>query len=518
MEQNLARKKNFGKGFIQRDHRGNLILFLVLILIALIAVAILSLLPTRYVDRGNSAQYGMGRESMFPFVFSDGEGTLRVIRDESLTVYEIDDSVSQSVHDSKENIVYYVRKGFLYQYEIEKNMRKELTGDVASFVLTENRNSIFVVDLKRNIKMYDGKTCVMLSKEENLRPEIFYSVGKNEILFLEDYRQEDGTARLCKADDTGDIKRYDFRVDAEKNFAFSIDGKKICYYRDNAFCVAKENGTTLATFANAVPVYETPQATLPGGTTETITFDDSMPVHYIVTSLELDTDKQSSGELIYFDGAKSKKLSSNIEQILYYSHERDMILYTGRNKDGSITVYHSTEGSTPEAQLSCSAGTKFLFDEQMDYLYYQMFDGTLYRYNIYDVNRKSVKVAENTGLLYLYPNKPFIAYSSKDSAKLYLVHCDNAIYQYEADGEWRMYGRDHDAYVFLRSYGANRISLDYVKDGLSTRLCGDVEQQVFFDKDLSYVFYTSGSVLFSWHNQAVVEIGNFGSVVATPVN
>lgn len=513
----MTRRKNFGKGFIQRDHRGNLILFLIIILVAGIAVAILSLLPMRYVQRGDDTQYGMARNSMFPFVFSDGEGTLRVIRDESLTVYEIDDSVLQSVHDSTGNVVYYVRKGFLYQYEIEKNVRRELTGDVTSFILTENRNAIFVIDGKQNIKMYDGETCVMLSKEENLRPEVFYSVGKNEILFLEDYRQEDGTARLCKADDAGNVKRYDFRIDAEKNFAFSMDGKKICYYRDNAFCVAKENGVQLAAFSNAVPVYETPQATLPGGTTEIVNFDNSMPVHYIVTALDSNGDNPYSGELIYFDGAKSKKLASGIEQILYYSHERDMILYTGRNQDGSITVYHSAEGSTPEAQLSCRDGTKFLFDEQMDYLYYQMFDGTLYRYNIYDMNRKSVKVAENTGLLYLYPNKPFVAYSSKDSAQLYLVHCDNAVYQYEADGEWRMYGRDDDAYVFLRSYGANHISLDYVKAGLSTRLCGDVGQQVFFDQDLSYIFYTSGGVLFSWHDQAVVEIGNFSAVVATPM-
>ncbi len=500
------------KGFIQRDHRGNIVVLLIIVFVAVLTLSILSLLSNKHTHYRDSEDNGVGRPFAFPFVFIDENGTLRIIPDDAMKVVDIDDTVTQCVHDGKQSVVYYVRENVLYEYKIKSNTRKQLVSDVSQFMLTESRNAIFVIDTKNYIKFYDGQDCRMISKEER-RPEQFYSMGKNAILYLEDYRSEDETAVLCKLDEKGNVQRYDFRVDAEKDFRFSLDGKKICYYTGNTFCVAKTNGTIIDKFYNAVPVFEAHQPVLQLGETANIQYDKSIPVHYIVAAVSSESDRV----LLYFNGSKSKQIATGIDQILYYSHDADMILYTCVEQDGSKKVYKSTGGSVAEAQISCHKDTKFIFDDKQDYLYYQLPNGTLYRYNIYDVGKKSVKVADDTGLLYLYPNKPFVIYASKDSSKMYLVHSDNSVEQYPADAQWRLYGRNNHKYLMLRTYGANRISLDFVNQEEATRISGDVAGSVFFDKNMEHVLYTSNSSLYCWNDGNSKKICHVGQIAAAPV-
>ncbi len=500
------------KGFIQRDRRRNIVLLLVIVLIAAIAVAILSLLSKQYTRYRDTEDHGMGRAFMFPFVFTDSEGILRIIPNGSMKVLEIDDTVTTCVHDAKQDLVYYIRENCLYQYTIQENTRREIVGNVSQFLLSENRNAIFLIDTMQNVKYYDGQNCIVISKAQS-RPEQFYSMGKNELLFLEDYRSEDETAVLCKVNEQGKVMRYDFRVDAEKDFRFSLDGKKICYYSENAFCIAKTDGTLLAEFEDSVPVFETQQPMIQGGTNKTLVYNRSIPVHYIVSSVSA----ASSRTLLYFDGVNTKQIATGVEEILYYSHDTDMILYTTVNQKGEKTVYQSSDGNEAEAQISCDKEAKFLFAPHQDYLYYQLPDGTLYRYNIYDVDRKSVKIAEDTGLLYLYPNKPFIVYASTDASKMYLVHSDNTIEQYPAETQWRLYGEHDYQYLMMRTNGANRVSLDFVNLNNATRISGNVAGQVFFGKDIEYVLYTSMSSLYAWHDGVSREICEIGEITAAPI-
>ncbi len=518
MEQQLVTsdqpEKKPRKGFVQRNLRGNIIMFVSILLVASIVVGILTLVTGRSNTSDQNSDRGVGREFMFPFVFTDENQTLRVLPDESLKVYEIDDSVTQSVHDAENHVVYYVRAGILYRYSIKQNHRQELVGNVDFFALTENRSGIFIVDRNRNVKLYDGKQCMTLSKKQAAQPATFYSVGKRNLLFLEDYQAEDGTARLCKADSKGNVKRYDFRVNAEKTFALTDDDNRICYYVGEDFYVAELSGKKIASFQDAMPVVETQQAVLQIDTTKLVHYDQSIPVKYLVTALD---EGNQDKVLVYFDGSRSREIATGVEEILFYAEEQDMILYTSKRQDGSIKVCYSSGGSKAQTQLSCRADTKFIFDAKQDYLYYQLLDGSLYRYNIYDANRQSVKVANDTGLLYLYPNKPFVAYLSKDSEQVFLVHSDHSVQAYDAQSEWRMYGKMDQDYLFLRAHGDDCLSLDYVDGDVATRISGDVGQRVFFDQMLSWVLYTSNNSFYAWHDGELVKIGNYQSIQAAPI-
>ncbi|MBR5280567.1 MAG: hypothetical protein IKU26_06355 [Clostridia bacterium] len=513
MEENTNVSVKPRKGFVAKDRRGNLVFFVTVCLVAMIVVAILSLLPGRLVHTGGLDNSGVGRLEMFPFVFTNEEGLLYVVRDNTMAVSEIDDSVSQCVSDSLTDQIYYIRNDILYRYDMKSNTRQELLQDVRDFVLTDKRKTIFYVDCAGNLKYYNGRVSGLLSQYKDPLPEQYYVSGNNRLLFLENYNREDGTAQLCLADGDGQVKRYDLRVNGDKIFGFNTSGKRICFYQGNDFCVMNEQGKILARFEEGTAVADTVQATLVSGTTQYVSFYQSISDHYIVTK-NLESDQSP---LWYFNGEGTKEIAKDIERILYYSEERDMILYTMLQQDGSMKVYRSMKGGKGEAQLSCSPDTKFLFDSQSDYLYYQLADGSLYRYNIYDVKQKSVKVASNTGLLYQYPNKPFVGYESKNGEQIYLVHSDNSIRQYDGKNEVQLYGLREDRFFLMRTYGSNRISLDYVQGREMQRLCGDVGQQIFFDEKMNFVLYTSDGKLYAWDKTHTTEIGTFGMIYAVPI-
>lgn len=512
MEMNPVPVK-YRQGYIAKDRRGNIIFFLSVLLVAVIVIAVLSLLPGRFVRIGGRENGGVGRHTMFPFVFQNEEGMLRVIPDDSMEVFEIDDSVTKSVCDSQTNYVYYIRNSILYRYNIKENTRSELLQDVGDFILTDSRKVLYYTDSQGNLKYYNGTASGLISEKKGALPENYYVCEDSRLLFLEDYNPDEGTAQLCLAEASGKVKRYDLRINGDKPFAFNLTGTRICFYQGNDFCVMNEQGTILARFKDGTAVTETAQASLVSSTTQYVTYTRHTSDRYIVTKGET----EGQNRLVYFDGSKTREIAEDIEQILYYSEAQDMILYTGLKQDGSVTVYRSVEGSKAESQLSCRQDTKFLFDSQSDYLYYQMFDGTLYRYNIYDVNRKSVKIATDTGLLYLYPNKPFVGYEAKNGDRVYLIHSDNSIRQYDGKKESQLYGLRDDRYFLLRTYGNNLISLDYVQGQAMTRLSGDVGQQIFFDEKMDYVLYTSNGILCVWDKTQTKEIGSFGTISAVPV-
>lgn len=501
------------KGFVAKDRRGTLVFFGSVLLVAVIVIAALSLLPGRFVHIGGRENSGVGRYAMFPFVFHNDEGMLYVVRDNTMACSEVDDSVTKSVYDSPMNLVYYIRSDILYCYNIKTNTRTELIQDVQDFILTDKRKVIYYVDCAGNLKYYNGTISGILSEKKGDLPERYYVCSNNRLLFLEDYTKEDGTARLCLASGEGTVRKYDIRIQGEKLFAFNQSGTRICFYQGNELCIMNEQGRIIARFENGTPVADTVQATLVNSTTQYVTYTKQTSDCYIVTS----GDGEAQSRLVYYNGNKTKEIAQSIEHILYYSEERDMILYTVLQADGSLKVYKSVEGGKAEAQLSCRPDTKFLFDSQSDYLYYQLLDGSLYRYNIYDVNRKSVKVASNTGLLYQYPNKPFVGYESQNGDQIYLVHSDNVIRQYDGKKEVQLYGLREDRYFLLRTYGNNRISLDYVEGKAMTRLSGDVGQQIFFDEKMKYVLYTSDGKLYGWDKTNTIEIGIFGAIYAVPI-
>ena len=513
MAENTNVSVNRRKGFVAKDRRGNIIFFVTVCLVAVIVVAILSLLPGRLVHTGDLENSGVGRLDMFPFVFTNEEGMLYIIRDNTMMVSEIDDSVGKCVSDSSTDQVYYVRDDVLYRYDITSNTRVELLQDVQDFILTDKRKTIFYTDCAGNIQYYNGRETSLISQYKDPLPEQYYVSGDNALLFLENYDREDGSAQLCLADADGQVKRYDLRVNGDKSFGFNISEKRICFYQGNDLCVMNEQGKQLASFAEGTAVSDTVQPSLVSGTTQYVTFAKHIADRYIVTR-NVETEQST---LLYFNGGKIKEIAKDIEQILYYAEERDMILYTTLQQDGSVKVYRSMKGGKGEAQLSCDQDTKFLFDRLSDYLYYQLQDGTLYRYNIYDVNRKSVKVASDTGLLYQYPNKPFVGYESKNGDQIYLVDSDNSIRQYDGKNEVQLYGHRDDRYFLMRTYGNSRISLDYVQGSEMTRLSGDVGQQIFFDEQMNYVLYTSGGKLYAWDKTNTTEIGSFGTIYAVPV-
>ena len=140
----------------------------------------------------------------------------------------------------------------------------------------------------------------------------------------------------------------------------------------------------------------------------------------------------------------------------------------------------------------------------------------MWRYDIYDVDCKKVKIAEDVGNVYDYYGKPFVAYTDKEQQFVYLVLKDQIV-RMEANLDVRLYGRNHDVYLLCRQNANGLMTLDYVFEDRLTRIANNVGSNIFFDKDLGYVIYNENQKMYLWHNGNIVDIGEYEAVKAVDI-
>lgn len=504
------------RSFVSKDAKKHIIILGIVLFAAIILIAIISLLPNRMPQLGNTDRNGVARNFLFPFVFTTEDGRLYVA-DSDRTVTEIDDTVTKASHDTAKGKIYYLRENSLYEYDMKSNTRVMLTENVTRYSLLEDRSAILCIEREGALKLYRHKAgaAVTLTEESlvNNVGAVNVVMGKEHILFLDHMDQETSTADLICSDANGKTKVIAENINAAKGFYIGADDKFICYYTAEDLVIAEIDGTPVKQLSAAQLVRQQQQPTLYAASTEIVITSDHVPLRYFLCNINSDATRTVSASMVYFNDAKLIDIADSVKQVIYYSGEDNYVIYSTETEKGTA-VFMSSRGEPGRKILDCGADTKFIFDQELNYLYYQNASGLLCRVNVYDVNLKQEMVAEGTGNLYHYPNKPIIMYEDTERIYAYYVLKNNTIERSSSETEKRLYGRDDDIYLLCRTHSSNKLSLDIVKENAMTRISGDVEQSVFFDKNMESVLYTSGGILYVWQNGAVSELGTFTGVKA----
>jgi len=500
---------NKKKFFTRADIKGYVIFAVCMVLTAAIVFGVLSLVRGKNTRTSIETDNGLARSFMFPFAFTDQTGSLYVLEDDKLTVTPVDDSVENAVHAASAGDIYYLRKGVLYVYDIGRRERKIVAENVAGFEISGSGAFTLCIMQNRALKLYNGKNLLDISEGPEEYNGEFYSIGTDYVLFAANIDAAAGTADLVRADARGGTKTVAQGISTAAGFSFASSDKYIRYSKNGELCIADIAGKQICSLAGGELIAETSSASILEPCTATVNYDENAALRYVYTNVD------GQNRLYYFNGSSLKQIEENVRRVVYFSMEENLIIYTVPENGSERLVRGGKSGKT-EALITIPENTRCIYEAESDYLYYQLADGTLMRVNIYSSALKEEKVADNTGNVYNYPQKPFIIYNAPDSNTVYLVDRSGPVASYNSAESVLLYGYSDNNYLMLRSYGYEKLSLDGVKSGLYTRISSDVDNSIFFDSNLDYVLYTSGSTLYLWNGTANSEVGEYGRISAIP--
>lgn len=503
-----------GKTYIKKERKLSFIITLLTLVIVGVVIAVIELLPSDIPELGYSEQNGLGRSFMYPFVFTDGQNQLFVLKEDN-SVVTVDNNVSYSIHDSKHEKIYYIRNTMIYEYSIKTNDRIALCDNAKEFSLLGNRRGIVYTDAANRLLIYlfKGEENLILTKEE--ASESPYYVVSNEGVAFNDGK------KMLYCDYMGDSKVLSENLNTAKKFYISDDDKNICFYEENKLIITDTKGKVIQTIDNGQIITSQEETALIYPTTNELNNNEGVKFKYFLSNIgqveisNTSLGSYSAGVLQYFNGKKLNKVATNIYKVIYYSNEDDFLLYTVLNAD-KMDVYMTSNGGKPRKQITCDVNDSFLFDNVSDYLYYRDSEGTLNRYDIYDTKHKAVKIADDIKNTYAYYNKPFVAYTDKEQEYVYLVLNDK-IERTDADYDIRLYGRSHEAYLLCRQNSNGLMTLDYVFEDRLTRIANNVGLNIYFDRDLENAVYNENGKMFLWHKGNITCIGDYEAVKAVDI-
>ncbi|MBO5148190.1 MAG: hypothetical protein J6C24_05965 [Clostridia bacterium] len=505
-----------GKTYIKKEKKWSIIITLITLVVAGLVVAVIELLPNNVSELGYTEQNGLGRAFMYPFVFTDGHEQLYVMNDKK-EVVAVDNNISEALHDSYYGKVYYVRNTMLYEYSIKTNDRVALCDNVEKFSILGNRRGIVYTDTANKLMMYlfKGKETVKLSEsEQETAPK--YAVSNEGVVY------NDGNV-LKYCDFFGKIKIITENLNESKRFYVSSDSDNICFYEDNCLVVCSVTGKVIKKIENGQMIVSQEETSLIYPTTKELEENDGVPFRYFlsdISQVEAEANNSGRGEykagaLKYLSGNSLKEIASDIYKVICYSEEDNFLLYTVLNGD-KMDVYMTYKGGKPHKQISCDVDSDFIFDNRTYFLYYKDSKNMLWRYDIYDVHCKIVKIAENVGNIYSYHNKPYIAYTDIEQEYVYLV-LEDKIERTDANYDIRLYGRNHESYMLCRYNPNGLMTLDYVFEDRLTRIANNVDANIYFDKDMEYAIYNEEQKMYLWHNGEIELIGEYEAVKAVDI-
>lgn len=498
-------KRTVGKTYIRRERKWNFIITAAVLVAVAVTVAIVELLPWNAHELGYSDLNGVGRTFLYPFTFTDAQNNLYLLNEKN-KVLSIDSSVSEPIHDSENNKIYYIKNNTLYEYNIKTNDRVDISYNVVKFKLIGNRRAIVCSDINDNIFMYmfkGEKTVVLSEASDDLASS--YIVSDTGVLFAKGNK-------LMYCDYLGEINTVSDNISAAKKYYISKDGNKVCFYENDNMVIAYTNGKKILSMNNCQPIVNQRESTLIPPVTNELIGSDGIPFKYFIqrSDANMEPSAVNKGTLLYYRNGKLKELSENVYSVIHYSEEDDFILYTVLEGEKTY-VYMGSNGIKTKKQIGCSISDKFLFDNRSGYLYFRNLEGTLYRYDVYDSKLKIVKIAENTDNFYDYYNKPFVAYTDIENTTLYLIE-KNKIDALSAHNEKRLYGRINEVYLLCTKNEDGKMTLDYVLDDRMTRISNNAGANVFFDRDMQHIVYNESDKLYIWRSGETLCIGDYKDI------
>lgn len=508
----MAEKKI--KTYITRDKKRNAIIAFCVVFVVFVVISILELMPGNVTDMTQDDDMGVSRVQMFPFIFTDSNSDLYIIN-ESYDVTPVDDSVGQAVHDTTNGLVYYLRENQLFEYDITANSRRMLVDNCAFFNLFEDKSVIFTVDLNNDayLYMYKGDKHIKISENtvSNILIDNLYCIGENGVLFADNSKEDTGKMDLLYSDKNANVTKVAQDIDPGKSFYIDSEGDYICYKKDGELVFANIKGKIVSRKQGAQLVKNSSASYITEPIANKIPCNQSVPFKYILTDI-VTNEQETTASLMYFDDGNIKQIADNISNVIYYSQNDDMILYTVKSEYSS-TIYMSSSGKKPQKQITCDRDATFLYQESLGLLYFRNEDATLNRYKVLDVSLKISKISDNTGFLYSYYNKKIMGYQKNDGSQdAYLLFKKGDIEKIDMSNEIRLYGLADDEYLLCRKYAENKLSLDLVIENRTTRICQNIANEVFFDANIEYIIYSSNNTVFVWHDGESKAIGRYTGI------
>ncbi|MBQ8164790.1 MAG: hypothetical protein IJZ94_03130 [Clostridia bacterium] len=504
-----------GYYFVTKNNKKNLILMLIILVVSCVILAVISLIPNRFKDKWLNTDNGVARSSMFPFVYTT-DNSLFILNDQLETV-EIDDSVSDCIHDVNFNMIYYLRDNKLYEYDIDTNKRVSLSEGVANFRLFSERTSILCTNNVNDLYLYlyKNKGNIKLNKSslENVSIDSLYEVGTGNILFLDNFNFENNTASLMCSDLDGNVKCLANDIDATKSFNISSDDKYALYYKGKTLFITDLTGNVLQTFDNSNIIHQSEQHVLTEPCTTVNYYSEGVPFLYFLVNI---SENGNSGDLVYYTEEGIKNIDTEIKSIVHFYEDGKLLLYTKDEHDGTVSLYKCIKGDNPTKLITCNSSDNFFFNEDSSFLYIQSSEGFLRRINIFDNSLKVTDVSEGSGVLFDYFGKSFVGYHDLDGESQYLILNTNSIEKF-AMNEIRYYGKYSNKFLLCREYQQGKFSLDYTSDGYTTRIANNVDKNIFFDKEFNYVIFSNENKLYIWTDNTVSQISDCSNISAVSV-
>ena len=504
--------KKPGRIYVEKDFRKNALTLTAVLLFTAVIIAMISIWPTQAPQLGDVSKNGVARSFLFPLVYTDGDNSLYVLR-ENKKITAIDDSVSYSVHDFRKEKVYYLRDHVLYEYNISGDSRKILAaGFVSSFKVLEDRSSILYTTLDGTLYLYDcpKKTSKPIGKNSDSDLSVLSKAGKSHFLYISGMEKGNTAADLYCADNDGEVRLISHGVTADSEtarFSVSSDDRYITFEKENVLHITDFNGRELASSENSVLLEERlPQVVLDSGTRLSYC-NEGTPVKYILQK------REKCDALLYFTGRGLKTLSEEVLSILCYSESSGRIFFTVPSGESAqrVDVMMSVNGSAPVKAATASADSVFVWNDDSGRLYF--LDGTvLYRVQVFD-DFKTREIATGVYGLRAYLGKPFVVYTDVQGNDYYVLS-EGDVEQVGVKTD-RLYGLDSSKYLLASGYSGNKMSLDYVDGESMRRINSNVTAVLAFDKNIENVLYLAGGKMLLKSGEETVSLGSLDSVTLT---
>lgn len=510
-----AERPDTKKTWVRRDIKGYIVFFAVMLFVALIVVAILTLLPTKKPKVSRYSDNGVARNFMFPFVFTDESGNLYIIESSEKKPVPIDDSVTDAVHAAESQTVLYTRNGELFEYEIAGGRRRSVATSVKKYFLTGDGSVIAVIGTDNSVSCIYGKKTTEVSGPAEIVPDNFLAVGQSCVLFMKDFDYEKGTASLLRYTAGGNVTTVAESVSYNRMAGISGDDKYIYYYCGSLMKITDIDGKELCSVEGGWPASPTKLLSNYQSVTRIRQFNANAPVSYIYRTVA-EGGSADAVSLLFFNGKTVKTVAERFGQEIYVSSDHSLILYTVPDGNGEY-VYRAGNKGNPEKLLKLENVSQYLFDPDSDYLYFRTADGKLYRFNVYSASADPSLVSEVSEKLYKYPKKPFVMFTIPDSDTVNLVHNTNTFIQFDGRQEVLFYGTATDKYLLMRSNAYGSISIDLADSGYFTRIASSVSPSLYFDNQFENILYLSGNKLYLRTSSETVEMGEFSGVVSVDI-
>jgi len=505
--------------FTKRDRRPTYVFALIAIFIAGLIIAVVSLLPGNSPELGESSKNGAARDFMFPFVFTDEDKNLYVVKDIE-NISTIDSDAVECVHDYQRGKVYYIRDNVLYEYNINTNQRRELTDNILKYKIFSDFSAVICIDQNNTVKLLkfsDLSTVALNAWFQSINMMETVVMGDSCALYIDNYVEEADTADLFVTDSKGKTNLIGTGITVSKGYHINQEDKIICYYKNNNLYFSDKKGNILNEFPDSEMIISTKQNKYMNPCTEIEKLSDCVKFQYIKSDIK----ETNSGNLLYWNGENTSLIAENVFDVIYYSDKDNTIIYTagGSASENSFTVpydvYTSRKGTIPVKILTSSEALSFLYLQNKTVLYYKNKESFVYRVNINDVNLEIFKVAEKCEELLEYGNKSFVMYDNYNDNDMRIVLKDDTE-DIIVGGTIRLYGKLDDVYLLQRTNSQGDISYDIVEGIYLNRVCNSVSSDIFFDKYFDYIIYVSEGSLYVFHDNVSKEICSVNSIEAIP--